>query len=303
MRFSPNRGFLYPVLGQREYNYPGKSFNVEVSCAVEGEKIKFKVKFDLDVDYINSLIDNGQARCIVWVYCGATSYRKIFKAEPRHLREVTGELITKDLRAQLELHPQIVAVEKLDLLHDDAHPAFGEGPASLSPGNLIAVHKPSFTKIQNLEERSSKSIFQLKCDSEEKQNGWNAEIDPSHPLVFLVANKETHDIFERIRNSDKIQNSHPERAVQTLYLSALVETLHVFLENYDSESLADIDSSTWVGVISSKLKEYDIAVTEDKSGFILETSGSHPKSVLWVAQKLLEFPLVFRHDISEGASA
>ena len=302
MKFSPNRGFLYPVLGQREYNYPGKSFKVEMSCEVKDGKLQFHAHFDLDVDHINSLVDGERAKCFVWVYCGATSYRRIFEAEPGHLREVKGELIAKDLRSQLELHPQIAAVEKLDLLYDDAHPAFGEGPASLSCGNLIAVHKPSFTKIQNLEERSSKSIFQLRCDIEETQNGWNAEIDPSHPLVFLVANKQTHDIFEKVRNFDKTQNSHQERAVQTLYLSALVETLHVFLGNYDSESFTDTDSSSWVGVISSRLKEYNIAVSEDKSGFILETNGSHPKSVLWVAQKLLEFPLLFQHDISEGTS-
>ena len=298
MRFAPNRGFLHPVLGQREYNYPGKNIKVTTSCEVEDDTLRFQAEFDLDVDHINSLIDESQAKSIVWVYCGATSYRKIFEAEQDQPRKVTGELKVKDLRAQLELHPQVTAVEKLALPYDDAHPAFGEGPASLSPGSLIAVHKPSFTEIQKLEERSSKSIFQLECDREVKHPGWNAEIDPSKPFVSLVANEATHANFEEMRKSD--QDRDQKRAVETLYLSALVETLQAFL-HYNSEEFEDADSSTWLGVISSKLKEYNISVNEDQSSFMLETDGTRPKSVLWVAQRLLEFPLFFQQVTSEEA--
>ena len=292
MRFAPNRGFLYPVLGQREYNYPGKTFDVEMGCEVRDNALKFYAHFALDVDYINSLIDGGRAQCIVWVYCGATSYRRIFRAASGEPRKVEGELRVRDLHAQLELHPQVAAVEELDLPYDDAHQAFGEGPANLSPGNLVAVHKPSITNVEEMEDRSAKSIFQISKDLEISHSGWDVQIDTGEPFITLVSNKDTYDNFEKLRNNDSMW------AVQTLYLSALVETLQVYLADYDSENSTGTDFSTWVGVISSKLQEHNILVSGDPSKFVLG-GDTRPMSVLRVAQQLLAFPLFVQNKTSE----
>ncbi len=294
MRFAPDRGFLYPVLGQREYNYPGKKFSVDVECRVEDNSLILTANFDLDVESISSLIDDGSARCILWVYCGATSYRQIFCSDSTKPRTVDGKLSIQNVRDQLEIHPQITAVEELCLHYHEANRAFGGGPVKLRSGNLLAVHKPSFTKVSEIEDRSTKSIFQLKKDSVIQQEGWEAQIDVQQPFIELVANEETYNNFDKLRKDD------PKHAVQTLYLSALVETLYVYLKDRDPDEASEPDTSNWVDVITVKLLENNITVSDDGSArFVLKTMGQQSKSVLWVAQKLLEFPLFIQDEVGE----
>lgn len=48
MRYAPRRGFLHPVLGQRDVYYEGKKFNVELKChpSDKYKEILFQLIFD-----------------------------------------------------------------------------------------------------------------------------------------------------------------------------------------------------------------------------------------------------------------
>lgn len=296
MKFSPDRGFLHPVLGQQEYHYPCKTF----TCKVDGflnkvtRSFEFSAKFKLDVDAINNLIDEGQAICMLWVYSSATSHRGIFKADSSDAkggkdgkRNVKGSISLDLLRGNLELHPQVVAISDLELPLTEANQVFGEVPRKISPGSPLAVHFPTVTLLGDYDS-NVKSMIVLKQDELLAEGAWDIRIDPKQPYIELVAGPDTHEAFQRLRSNDSTLT------LQTLCLAALVDALTYYLK---WDGFTRDDSGTWVGVVTSKLKAKGIQVSQetDQAEGVFEladsSGGSPRRSLLWVAQKILEEPL------------
>lgn len=288
MRFAPSRGFLHPVLGQREDYYPEKNFVVDLKCQLDSTKnsVYFQAEFELDVNAINSLIDNNTARCQVWTYCGATSYRYVFTPSSDNLRIVEGSIPIDRVRGTLEFHPQIIASESIYLSLEDANDEFGNETLALPAGSPLAVHLPSVTKL-NDDDRETKAIFQLSVDSELPEGIWDIRVDIKKPTVILAAGQQTHENFDRIRQFSGI-------AVSTLYLAALVETLNIYLQNPEIHSYEASNAGMWTGVINQKLNDLQLGVEdidEEGSGRFVEIKSAVPRSTLWVAQRLLQNPL------------
>lgn len=149
MKFAPGRGFLHPVLGQRDYYYPEGSFRATVRRDISNgpdPRLKVSCSFDCDVGTIRDLIEQRLADCAIWVYCSATSYRQLFRGAARQYT-LSGEMPLTSLAGTVEAHPLIIAVEELDLPLDHAHPAFGSGACSLPAGSPLAVHQPACMKV------------------------------------------------------------------------------------------------------------------------------------------------------------
>lgn len=288
MRFAPSRGFLHPVLGQREDYYPGKNFAVNLNCQLDSTRnsVYFQAKFELDVNAISSLIDNNTARCQVWTYCGATSYRHVFTPISDNLRIVEGFIPIDRVRGTLEFHPQIIASESIHLSLEDANDEFGNGTLALPAGSPLAVHLPSVTKL-NDDDRETKAIFQLSVDFELPEGTWDIRVDIKKPTIVLAAAPQTHENFDQIRRYSGI-------AVPTLYLAALVETLNIYLQNPEIHGYEASNSGMWTGVINQKLNDLKLDVENidgEDSGRFYEIETAAPRSTLWVAQRLLGDPL------------
>jgi len=309
MRYAPRRGFRYPVLGQRDFYYPEKKFEVELFCNTsESDKaITFWADFSLDVEAINDFIDEGKAICMLWVYCSSTSFREIYRHNGDGLRHVKGTIPIGNLRGNIEFHPSVIATEEISLPLDEAHEAFksdGSSAKLVCAGSPLAVHKPSYTKLDFDSDRSTRSIFQLKEDSDLPEGAWEISADPRQPVVVLRAHPVTKSNFQEFRNK--------KQAMRTLDLAAMVQTLNIFLESHEPD--AEADSSRWVGVIAQKLPEIDVATQpEDEGSAGVSGSGSSasfisldngtPLSPLWVAQSLLGNPLERLHQEDHQSEA
>lgn len=293
MRFAPNRGFMHPVLGQRDFVYPDGLFSVSMDCQpnIDGNAVTFYADFEINVDSIIELVTEGKAVCQIWLYCSSASYRDIFTADKNSLHRVEGTLTLDRLRNSFELHPLIVTKEAIELSLAEADEIYGSGSIPIPAGSPIAVHRPGIVDI-NDDDRNTKAIFDLRIDSKLPTGAWEIQIDHNKPLIHLLANEETKIKFESIRKE-------PYGAVKTLFLSALVETLTYYLHHCDHESIhLGRETRSWVGVISKKLSENGIeTVNSNRDGpahFVSsnkESEFSTHRSALWVAQRLLGNPL------------
>ena len=162
MRYQADRdGFLHPVLGQREHNWPGGSFTASVDMSLTdtvsrtasvGSHTKVLLvdaKFNLTVEAIKRLIIKGDAVCAVWIYCSKTSYRELLQThtatgdehaangqantnnghehernrQEHHFR-VRGSIPTSLLRGVVEVHPLVLTRVDTHLDVSEAHQAY-----------------------------------------------------------------------------------------------------------------------------------------------------------------------------------
>lgn len=293
MRFAPNRGFMHPVLGQRDFVYPDGSFAVSMECQLDTSEnaVIFHADFEINVDSIIELIDTRKAVCQIWLYCSSASYRDIFTSDKNSLYRVEGTLTLDRLRNSFELHPLIVTKEAIELSLAEADEIYGYGSIPIPAGSPIAVHRPGIVDI-NDDDRSTKAIFDLRRDDNLPTGAWEIQIDHNKPLIHLLANEETKIKFETIRKE-------PYGAVKTLFLSALVETLMYYLNHCSHESIhLGRETRSWMGVISQKLSENRIKTdnsNRDGPAYFVsinkESGLPTYRSALWVAQRLLGNPL------------
>ncbi len=288
MRYAPNRGFLYPVLGQREFYYPSKTFSVNLDWDVSDQNIVFWADFDLNVKAINDFIDEQKAICIIWAYCKTTSFREIYRPIEKNLRRVEGSISIHDVRGTIQFHPSILAVEDIIFSLEEANKDFLEQGdfVEISKGRPLAVHKPSNGELDVDSDRATHDIFQL-MDEENLEDGtWEIVANTSETIIFLKANQKTRNEFKQTYGKQFLD-------IPTLYLSAMVEALNEFLRNPYIDGEERPDSTRWTGVIWNKLDKLGIKVKSgyDGANFVKHDDNNSFVTPFWVAQKLLESPL------------
>ncbi|MCY3579196.1 MAG: hypothetical protein OXH33_01345 [bacterium] len=287
MRYLPQRqGFLHPVLGQRDYNWPNGTFSPVVTSRLITDQGKSLLSVDADftltVEAINQLIDRDEAVCAVWVYCPNTAYRKLLQAKGGNRRKVVGTIETQYLRSTVDLHPQVLARTRLRLNLKEAHTAYGDGWCEIPSGAPLATHPYTRTKILD-DDRPVRGMFVLTiCDKYGR--GWHVQAETRRPEVILRADKETNNWFETKRQQELLW------AEQTLYPAALTETLTVWLREWTPDK--DWVEGGWCSTIEQKLTDSGIAVKAAEEGGTATFSVNDDYiSPTWVAQRLLGYPL------------
>ena len=293
-------GFLHPVLGQREHHWPSGKFiptiTTDLRAAAKQKDLRVlhvKAEFNVNVDAITRHIDNGDAACAVLVWCRHTAHRALLQADDTERYRVTATIPTDKLRGRVELHPLVLARRPLRLDVSEANPAYGNGECPVRPGAPLAAHPEKWTVIVD-DDRPVRGLFTLAVD-EQYGAGWHVDVDTARFDVVLYTGRATKDWFERQRQnscSEECQCSivWPE---QTLYLAALTEALTVWLAERDPDSDSGWREGGWCATIEHLLAELGIEATagDDSPSFV--TAGEN-RSVAWVAQQLLRFPLQSR---------
>ena len=279
---------MHPVLGQREYHYPGCSFkpNVTTMRLTDGTQphFCFSADFDCDVEAINRLVEEGSAQFGVWVYCARTAYRRLFSAEPGG-RALDASISVTEVRESVDMYPLIVALRDLELPLEQANEAFGATPLRLRAGSPLAVHLYTRSVITDEPEGGTRTIFELAKDKSLARGVWDSDIDPDGAVIKLTAHPNTLEEFLLVRDETW--------ALQALYLPALVEALEAYRQVCcdEGEWEPPNDPTRWTGAITKQTGLLGISLEEE--GFFCDASKTPPKprSVLWAAQKLLKSPL------------
>ena len=280
MRYMAKRdGFPHPVLGQRDQHWPDGRFEPSVNCSLQrtprGHELAVDARFDTNVEAIRHLVDEGAAVCALWLYCPRTSYRRLVRATHNgddpwriHVR-----VNTLKLRGTTEIHPQVIAARPLTLNTQQANPAYRGRNIPVEAGAPLAV-AAHFNAPLDDGDMGVQGMFQIREDLAYAY-GWHVHADPQEAAVTISAAPDTVAYFQQRRDTGW--------PVETVYLAALTDSLSVWLKHADR----DWEDGGWGATIRRRLEEVGVNWEADGA---FEHEGRH-RSLMWVAQRLLDWPL------------
>jgi len=271
-------GFPHPVLGQRDHHWPDGRFETSVDCSLQrtprGHELAVDARFDSNVEAIRQLVDEGAAVCALWLYCPRTSYRRLVRAthDGDDPWRICVRVNTLKLRGRTEIHPQVIAARPLTLNTQQANPAYRGRDIPVEAGAPLAV-AAHFNAPLDDGDMGVQGMFLIREDLAYGY-GWHVHADPQEAAVTIWAAPDTVAYFQQRRNTDW--------PVETVFLAALTDSLSVWLQNADR----DWEDGGWGATIRRRLEEVGVDCLDGA----FEHDGQH-RSLMWVAQLLLEWPL------------
>ena len=300
MRYTQDRHYLHPVLGLQAYNYPERSFSVNLNMdeAINTSDLHFHASFETDAENVKAMVKSDDASSVIIVYCAATSFREIFSASDGDPFAIEVRIPISNLRGKVEFHPQIVTSRLAMLDTAEASEVYQGMPIPLPAGVPVAMHPPYQTEV-NDEDDNPRSIFQFAEDSTLATGEWDVAIDHQQRFLKINFHPETKQYFEEMRKVT------PWRTVETLYLSVMTYVLEEHRRSdHPWTEEEPPDEKLWWHVLQGILERHKIRLTDDDEPiWEQETrSGTRTGSSFWVAQKLLEEPLRFLPVIQEDSA-
>ena len=287
MRYVAKRdGFPHPVLGQRDHHWPDGRFEPSVNAtllrATRGHELAVDARFDTNVEAIRQLVDEGAAVCALWLYCPTTSYRRLVRAthDGDDPWRVHVRVNTLKLRGTTEIHPQVIAARPLTLNTQQANPAYLGRNIPVEAGAPLAVAAHTIAPLDD-GDMGVQGMFSIEEDLAYGY-GWHVHADPQAAAVTIRAAPDTVAYFQQRRNTDW--------PLETVFLAALTDTLSVWLQNADG----DWADGGWGATIRRRLEE--VGVNRVDRAF---EHGGQYRSLMWVAQRLLDWPLRPRPELDD----
>lgn len=129
------KSFPYPVLGNED-DIEGK-FSFGLHYTLEPERVILEGSFLLIHPTIDSLIEEGRARFVIEVVCGATFYREVFDFESRAF---SRSILASNLRGTVSVSSFICAASDIDDYDPvNVHPDLAGEPSKITAGEVIAI--------------------------------------------------------------------------------------------------------------------------------------------------------------------
>lgn len=271
MKYSPRRNYLHPVLRPWSDDYPGASFQTQITRSeIVNGVLNLVIAFDVSEPSIMAQINGGYAICVAMLYCSSTLHRQMLSAGAGSL-EISESISCELLRGNVEIHPAIVVNDNVDHPTNTAHEEYNANPVSISRWHPLAVAQTWHFQV-NSNVRPTKGIFNLENDDQLSDGEFDIKADISDRYISITANSDTRAKFKSMSGGES-------RALSTVYMSALVAAL-AEIRKFDDGDEAHDDG--WVNCIKVNLKRLNIDIGSD------DGQGTH--TLLRAAQHLLNNP-------------
>ncbi len=272
MKFNPDAYAEYPILRPNSRDYPNGSIEAALVVAEpkpDSDSVEFSIEFHVNEPAISKHISDGAAVCCAQVYCRATCYTVMLKADPGGVA-LAASIPRGDLNERVEIHPSVITVKDIDLKLDAAHPEYGDGSIQVSKRKQIAAAAPWYLAVGFSE--PLQSVFQIAKDetSALEDGEYDFETTPQDKYIIISANPDTYEAFSDIRESGNIPLTS-----STVYLNALTEAISRLPE----EPHDDEHSAGWARTVRERMRLRKLNVF-----------GEHSYGL--AAQRLLGSPLI-----------
>lgn len=280
MNFSPSIAYPHPVLCPSDISddYPNATFEitnrddmVKVN-ELDSTAAKISCQFQLDDDFMKSLIDEGKAAYGLEVSCTRTLYRKSFSSRAPLIET---EIPRGSLYGRVQILTYIAATQDIPNFQggDSWHEDYNNISFNLEKGTLLAADMPFSYTAGNSPESEMSAIFMV----DEKDS------TEDYIEVFLDAEKVViYMSQEAKRNYEKMEDLATRSPsayflISGVFLPALMQTISVA-----RRSPEDYCERRWFVAINDKLTACEMPNLEETTEY----------TVLEEAQFLFEAPFV-----------
>lgn len=244
--------YPYPILSPTTNDYNNKYFRAKINHTPNCERILLDIEFELNSDFLKSLIKQGQAHYLILLECNSTRYRKIFTTTENKIEISIDEF---DIGNNLSINILIVASSNIyNFKSDEFKPYFNGISFNILSGDTLAKDKVRTMSIDKAYSKpvSSSSIFNIEqCEDDEPLN-WDSHND----YILIKLPKKTYEFYTSLALN---ANTH-SLITNTIIVPILTQILTEI--SYDSTLYRD---SNWLNVILKQLKDLNISEYELKS--------------------------------------
>lgn len=258
-----NINYPHPVLSSLNEDYIDSSFDISiVDDAIEetDNKATIKVTYILDCPGLQSLINEGKAKVVIYVESVIAEFRQMF-AFSRAEKNLSIEIRKDELNRSMLLRGYIIADTNIDSFVLDEHnkKMFGIVPFSLRRGDIMGIATHHYNIPLNsydpLADRPS--IFRIRKQTERPNEEISADFSQDKIVIWL--NADTYEKYQRLYEAPDI------RGVLASFFAApvLVDVLN-YIKNMSDEDREIAEEKKWYQVIQFRLKDLNINLnTED----------------------------------------
>ncbi|QOR67974.1 hypothetical protein IM538_07530 [Cytobacillus suaedae] len=166
MIYKKDANFPYPLLTNTSKSYESSNFILDVNLDENSYNFRFEITYEIDSDFINTLIKNGQAQLVLVIQSKDNKFFNI-RPEERFI-EIPKSRISINNRTIIQLHLQ--SKEEIHFKHNEDLSAFYQ-----QFKDQIVVPKNSilgFSNVVTFDGSSSKplDLFEKKVDPELKSD-------------------------------------------------------------------------------------------------------------------------------------
>lgn len=278
MRWSPGKGFTYPVLTPLENtadrDYINQSFQStsELSINTDEYTVKLDISCHLSEESLLHLIEEGKAKYATEIHCASTFLRHTaMSSEP----EYSIEFGKGQLNDKVEVLTCVVCIDDVK-----SHQSKNLNPDTISEANfekgyVLAIDHAKEYYIDSKPLKNIGSIFKL-IPVDEKDKEGKFSIDFTSKEIQILLYQSDAGVFDHMRKSRKNQPV----LLTSVYLMAVTEALREMINNESEHS-----DSRWFKVIQQKIS--DISDKDQSTNYELTQN----MDILRVAQELLQSPM------------
>ncbi len=249
--------YPYPVLGNDD-DISGH-FTPSMTYSLDPISVSLSVKFDLENDYIKSLIDDGRASFLVDIACNRTYFRRYIKTNDYSL---TFSEPAQNLRGKVEVSFYICTNETIGQYTPSGESYFVES------GDIVAVGgNTSFDALKEYDPLKApiKSIVKITC-LEKAQDEFTVLYNDDDFITIGIP-KDMYSLY-----TNACSGSAAEMLHSSIVLPALMDAIDAI-----KDGKSDVASASWAQKLTELCASRGIALDEDSKS-------------LTIAQRLLHNP-------------
>ena len=253
--------FPYPVLYPNSEDYvEGCDFRIsEFNNIFEDDsEIITHIKYDLDCDFLEGLIEEGKAVVVAYIKSPNSSYRTNVYFDEGNEKDVK---INKSMIShKINIKPYIIARTPINNYKSNLFNKefFGEESFEINKGDILAYEEQYDIIIDDIDElKSCASIFTIRLDEKSKES---LKVDYHDQKINIIMNNDTYKTYRDLRERSEIR----------VFLSgivvfpALVEVIEA-MKREINDGTENIEDKRWYLSLEKQLKRKDIKLSGNES--------------------------------------
>lgn len=257
--------YPHPILREGSVDYIGCSFSISNEEEVSNSKKEINGKFTLKIGYnlhckgLEQMIENNQAKVVLYLESRMTSYRRSFSFE-KDTTELELEIHKNELGDYVDIKPFILANQDIVNFKLEEHnqQLFKNTNFSIRKGDFLAEANGLHIILNKYDPLADKpSIFKIHVDYDQKEDYIvNWEFDH----ISITLNEKMHTLYNKISREPSYRI-----VLSSLYVCpALVDVLSA-MKNANDDDLEGYKTKKWFIVLSKRLKDLKIDLHSEYS--------------------------------------